>query len=417
MEKNSFAIILVLFFTLAGCALAGGETVVEPISLAIELSPTAEITTLPSVSAREATILLEGTQGGSETDIGIRLIQTRDGGYVLLGYSSSFGAGGEDMYLLRLDVDGELLWSQTYGGEGTDNGWDLLETDDGGFAILGFSDSFSAGDMDLYLVRTDANGEELCSETYGGPEDEFGWAMVASPDGGFALVGQTLSFGEGGNDGLLLKVDSEGREDWIGTYGGNDRDRLFSVTTADDGGYVMAGITRSSGAGSRDAYIVKTNSLGESEWELVIGDAQDDVAHAIEQTEDGDYIITGYTQNYGARVYDTLLIKVSAAGEQEWMSVFGGEADDRTISGAQSSDGGYILTGYTRSFGAISWDAHLVKTDAAGELLWSQIFGGNSDDGGYTAIQTQEGNYMLVGHSYSAGEGRGDLYYVLVEGP
>lgn len=358
-------VLLFIALSLSSCSPAAPEASPDPIPSSTTLPHTLESSASPAAPAIEANILFEGTQGGSQRDIGINLIQTSDGGYALLGYTSSFGASGEDIYLVRLDENGEQLWSQTYGGEGRDDGWDLVQTEDGGFMILGFSDSFSAGDFDLYLVRTDAAGEELWSETYGGPEDEFGWALAASEDGGFALAGQTLSYGNGGNDGFLVKVDSEGRELWTQTYGGDDRDRLFSITAAEDGGYVLAGITKSFGAGNRDAYIVKTNSLGESEWELVVGEAQDDVAHAINPT----------------------------------------------------GDGGYIITGYTQSYGAISWDVYLVKTDAAGELEWRQTYGGSAEDGGYTVMQTSEGNYMLVGHSYSAGEGRGDLYYLLVEVP
>lgn len=408
--------VFILLFIVTACSPSSADNSMQTKTISTEIHPAPTATARASEPPFKPRVIFEATAGGSQRDIGINLIQTSDGGFALLGYTSSFGEGSEDMYLVRLDAQGEELWSQTYGGEGDDNGWDLLEVADGGFVLLGFSDSFSAGDMDMYLVRTDSEGDELWSRTYGGGEDEYGWALARSDDGGYALAGQTLSFGAGGNDGLLVKVDSEGQEQWLQSYGGEDRDRLFAITAADDGGFVLAGITRSFGKGSRDAYMVKTDSLGAIDWELVIGETQDDVAHAISNTEDGGYIVTGYTQNYEASVYDGMLLKISADGKQEWMSVFGGEAEDRTISGQQSAEGGYIIAGYSYSFGLGNSDAYLVKLDSEGELEWQESYGGNAEDGGYTVIQTVDGNYLMVGHSYSQGEGRGDFYYVLVEG-
>jgi hypothetical protein len=354
------------------------------------------------------------TQGGSRRDRGINLLQTDDGGYAIVGYTSSGDAHHEDVYLVRLNPHGEVLWSKTYGGEGKDNGWDLLETEEGGFIIVGFTNSSSGGDMDIYLVRTDASGELLWERALGGPQDEYGWSMAPTIDGGYVLGGQSDSFGEGEEDGYLIKVNAQGEEIWSQTYGGPKEDRLFSVDQSADSGFVLTGTTRSFGAGERDLYLIKTSSSGELTWMQVLGEDRDDVGHAVRQTADYGYVVTGYTRSFGAASYDTWLIKTDESGNVEWENFFGGTGDDRTIYGEQTTDGGYILTGYTKSFEALSWDVFLVRADASGEIIWYQTFGGVDEDTGYTVRQTSDKGFILTGETYSFGEGGGDMYIIKV---
>jgi hypothetical protein len=354
------------------------------------------------------------THGGTRRDRGINLLQTDDGGYAIVGYTSSGDANQEDVYLVRLNPQGEVLWSRTYGGEGTDNGWDLLEAEGGGFIIVGFTNSFGAGRMDIYLFQTDADGELLWERTFGGPDDEFGWSLAPTSDGGYVLGGQSESFGNGEEDGYLIKVNAQGEEIWSQTYGGPQEDRLFSVDQSADSGFVLTGTTRSFGAGERDLYLIKTSGSGELAWMQVLGEGRDDVGHAVRQTADLGYIVTGYTRSFGAANYDTWLIKTDESGNTEWEKFFGGTGDDRTIYGEQTADGGYILTGYTQSFGARNWDVFLVRADSTGEIIWYQTFGGVSEDTGYTVRQTSDRGFILTGETYSFGEGGGDMYIIKV---
>jgi hypothetical protein len=354
------------------------------------------------------------SHGGTRRDRGINLLQTRDGGYAVVGYSNSGDAVGEDVLLVRLDRQGNVLWSKLYGGEGDDNGWDLLETDEGGFIVVGFTDSMGAGGMDIYLIRMDALGELIWERTYGGPQDEYGWSMTRTVDGGYVLGGQTESFGEGQEDGYLVKVDPKGDEIWSQTYGGGLEDRLFSVDQGADNGYVLAGTTRSFGKGERDLFLVKTDNAGMLSWMQVFGGKRDDVGHAVRQTADSGYIITGYTKSHGTANYDSWAVKTDIVGEIVWETFFGDFGDDRTIYGEQTWDGGYILTGYTRSFGEGNWDVFLVKLDAAGEVSWFKTFGGTHEDTGYTGHQTSDFGFVLTGETYSNGKGGGDMYIIKV---
>ena len=354
---------------------------------------------------------IEHSYGGESRDRGINLVQTRDGGFAAVGYSSSFGSGDEDIYLVRTDPDGKFLWSRTYGGAGDDNGWDLLETPEGGFLILGFTNSMGAGKMDLYLIQTDPQGELIWEMTYGGPEDDYGWALE-SEDDGYLLAGQTKSFGAGDIDGFLVKVNLAGEPIWRQTYGGTAEDRLYSIDQTISGGYVLAGTTRTDSLGERDAYLIKTDFQGELIWSSSFGEEQDDVFHAVRETSEGDLIACGYSKSFGAAGYDAWLMNIDSNGEPNWQRLFGGTLDDRLISGEQTVDGGYILAGYTRSFGASGWDVLLAKLDPDGELIWTELFGGRLDDTGYTVIQATAGDYLVTGETYSQGAGGGDLYLI-----
>lgn len=358
------------------------------------------------------------TFGGKRRDRGINLIQTNDDGYAIVGYTSSQGAGQEDLYLVRADPLGKVLWSNTYGGDGKDNGWALLETEDGGFLIAGFTNSFGAGEMDIYLVRTDAGGNLLWQRTFGGPKSEFGWAMAPTSDGGYVLAGQTNSFGAGAEDGYLVKVNAQGEELWSQTFGGPQEDRLFSIDQGAGSGFILTGTTRSFGAangGNRDLYLVKTDDSGEVAWTQVLGEDRDDVGHAVRQTGDGGYVVTGYSKSFGAKDYDIWLIKIDEAGVSQWQKFYGGPGDDRTIYGEQTDDGGYVLIGYTRSFDAVGWDLFLVKTDLSGEVTWHKTFGGPAEDTGYTVRQTSDSGFVLTGETYSFGEGGGDMYLIKLD--
>jgi hypothetical protein len=402
--KNYFYL-LVTFFLVVLSACSSSSPTAPPTSLSVP-PPT------PTEVVQEFTFIT--TQGGERRDRGINLLQTADGGYAIVGYTSSGDAIGEDVYLVRINSQGELLWSQTYGGEGEDNGWELLETEGGGFIVVGFTNSYGAGGMDIYLFETNSMGELLWERTIGGPQDEYGWSMAPTTDGGYVIGGQTESFGAGDKDGYLVRVNAQGEEIWNQTYGGPGEDRLFSVDQSADSGFVLTGTTRSFAAGERDLYLIKTDSFGEMTWMQVLGEEHDDVGHSVRQTADEGYIVVGYTRSFEAANYDTWLIKLDAAGDVDWEQFFGGTGDDRAIYGEQTADGGFIMTGYTKSYDAIGWDVFLVRADQSGEVLWYQTFGGRSEDTGYTVRQASDKGFILTGETYSFGAGGGDMYIIKV---
>jgi hypothetical protein len=374
-----------------------------------EPSPTAP-DPIPTLAPQGFSVSFESTYGGPAPDRGIHIHQTRDDGYAVTGYTENTADESEDLLLVRLDPNGEVLWSRTYGGAGTDNGWSVTETEDGGFAVAGFTDSQGAGGMDVWLLRTDSEGNLLWDRTFGGEWADYGWSIHATPDGGFIIAGQTDSFEALSTDAYLVRTDENGELLWSRFYGGPGIDRVFSVDLTEGGGYIVGGIT--DGAGGRDAYLFLTDETGEPLWERAFGGENADVGHTVEQTADGGFIVYGYTESFGAQREDVYLVKTDIDGEVEWERVFGESGDDRILTGAQTPDGGFVLVGFTQSETAGGLDVLIILTDPEGNLVWRETLGGEFNDRGYTIIATDAGDFALVGDTRSYGEGAGDVYII-----
>ena len=205
---------------------------------------------------------------------------------------------------------------------------------------------------------------------------------------------------------MLIKTDSNGNEEWNQTFGGNDYDLGYSVQQTIDGGYIITGSTWN---GSRDVWLIKTDSNGDEEWNQTFGGPDYDFGVSIQQTTDGGFIITGYTY-LGLR--NVWLIKTDPDGNEEWNQTFGGNDDDYGYSVQQTTDGGYIITGATSSFGNGETDVWLIKTDPDGNEEWNQTFGGNDDDYGYSVQQTTDGGYIITGATSSFGNGDRDVWLI-----
>ncbi len=253
--------------------------------------------------------------------------------------------------------------------------------------------------MDVYLIKTDAGGDTLWTRTYGGSDADGGYSVQQTSDGGYIIAGATYSFGAGDYDVYLIKTDASGDTLWERTYGGTDYDIGFSVQQTSDGGYIIAGATSPFSAGTQDVYLIKTDASGDTLWTRTYGGPGDDMGVSVQQTSDGGYIIAGTTNSFGAGEGDVYLIKTDASGDTLWTRTYGGTAYDAAFSVQQTSDGGYIITGQTFSFGAgfFQDDVYLIKTDASGDTLWTKTYGGKSSDSGSSVQQTSDGGYIIAG--------------------
>jgi hypothetical protein len=299
------------------------------------------------------------TYGGALDEISGEMCQTTDGGYALAGSTESFGAGGADFWLVKTGADGIAYWSKTYGGTDFDYAMSVVQTPDRGYALFGVTESFGAGGQDFWLVKTDVFGNMEWNKTYGGTGADYGTSVVQSSDGGYAMAGYTNSFGAGNNDYWLVKTDASGNMQWNKTYGGAGADNIYQLRQTSDGGYAMAGY--SSSFGGFRAYLVKTDGTGNMQWNMTYWSPS--MANCLTQTADGGFAVAGFTSTGGEDIY---VAKTDAAGNMEWNKTCGGTGADRAYSIIQTSDGGYILTGYTNSYGAGGNDFWLVKTDELG---------------------------------------------------
>ena len=227
--------------------------------------------TLLLVSLSNAQQRWERNYGGTNYDLGYSAQQTQDGGYIIAGSAASFGAGGGDVYLIKTNVYGDTLWTRTYGGTYYDGGFSVQQTSDGGYIVAGYTGSFGAGG-DVYLIKTNAFGDTLWTRTYGGTSYDLGNSGQQTSDGGYIIAGYTNSFGAGGYDVYLIKTNSQGDTLWTRTYGGTNVDVGESVRQTSDGGYVITGTTGSFGAGG-DFYLIKTNATGDTLWTRTCGGA------------------------------------------------------------------------------------------------------------------------------------------------
>jgi len=352
---------------------------------------------LSIIHCSHAQTTFQKTFGGGSSDYGKAVEQTTDGGYIVAGYTESFGAGSNDVYLIKTHANGDMMWTKTYGGAGTERAYAVEQTTDGGYIVAGWTISFGAGSQDVYLIKTDFNGDTLWIKTYGGASTEWAYAVEQTTDGGYIVAGYAGSFGAGSNDVYLIKTNANGDTLWTKTYGGANLDEAHAVQQTTDGGYIVAGTTNSFGSGGNDVYLIKTNANGNTLWTRTYGGMAQDVAYAVQQTTDGGYIVVGITGNFGAGSTDVYLIKTDSLGDTTWTKTYGGFNIDYGFAVQQTTDGGYIVAGYTYSFGAGSADFYIIKTDANGDTLWTRTYGGMEQDVAYAVRQTTDGRYIVAG--------------------
>ena len=341
--------------------------------------------------------------GGGGDDGGCSVEQTTDGGYIITGYTWSYGNGEEDIWLIKTDGQGNEEWNQTFGGSDGDFGHSVKHTTDGGYVVIGHTDSYGNGDKDIWLIKTDVQGNEEWNQTFGGSEDDEGLYIEQTMDGGYIITGY-LSNNENNYDVWLIKTDGQGNEEWNQTFGGNKSEQGNSVQQTTDGGYIITGITQSFGNGEDDVWLIKTDSQGNEEWNQTFGGSGNDGGSSVQQTTDGGYIINGYLSNNESG-FDVWLIKTDDQGNEEWNQTFGGGSGN---SVKQTNDGGYVVIGGTDS----EENVWLIKTDPQGNEEWNQTYGGSEDDHGISVQQTTDGGYIITGSTRSYNRGRYDVYLI-----
>ena len=355
-----------------------------------------------------------GALGGPGSDVASQARPTSDGGIITAGFTTSSGAGGEDLWVVKLDAAGAVLWSRAYGGPADERAYVILETPDG-YIVLGWTESFGAGGRDAWILKLDSGGVVQWQRTYGGQGFDQGDDIRATPDGGYIAACFTQSFGSGQEDFWLLKLDASGTIQWQRVLGGTGSDLVEHVETTSDGGYLVTGFTQSFGAGRNDAWVLKLSAAGGVVWQKKLGGAGDDFPEYLEKTSDGGFVIAGASDSSGAGGYDILVLKFDSSGALQWQRTYGGSGTDYAEAIRQTSDGGYVVGGHTDSFGAGGTDVWVIRLDPSGGLVWQRTYGGPREDLAYSLQLLPSGDGMIVaGATLSFGSGLDDLFLLRI---
>jgi uncharacterized delta-60 repeat protein len=367
-----------------------------------------------SVCVPSSFICWDKTYGGSSRDRASSIQQTTDGGYVVAGYTSSKGAGDYDFWVIKLKANGDIIWDKTYGGSSHDEAYSIQQTTDGGYVVAGETSSKGAGEADFWVIKLDPNGDIIWDKTYGGSSHDQAGSIQQTTDGGYVVAGETFSKGAGEADFWVIKLDPNGDIIWDKTYGGSSRDRASSIQQTTDGGYVVAG------AGNSDFWVIKLDPNGDIIWDKTYGGSSRDVALSIQQTTDGGYVVAGYIEskvlgksNFWVIKFDFWVIKLDPNGEIIWDN--GGSSGDWASSIQQTTDGGYVVAGDTYSKGAGGDDFWVIKLDPNGDIIWDKTYGGSSDDWASSIQQTTDGGYVVAGYTSSKGAGVADFWVIKLD--
>jgi hypothetical protein len=346
-----------------------------------------------TVFAQAPDILWTKTFGGDDYGHGNSVLQTEDDGFLIAGLKDFIPGqlNTGDVWLIRTDSNGDTLWTKTYGDtSGWDEGYSIQQTSDGGFIIAGKTSSYGAGLSDAYLIRVDDNGDTLWTKTYGGESDEYATCVQQTSDGGFILVGHTYSYGFGSSDVWLIRTDENGDTLWTKTFGTPGVDFGNSVQQTSDGGFIATGRIMSFISGAPDLYLIRINSNGDTLWTKSYNGPYFsyslDEGKDVQQMPDGGFFILGRTDGPVNTTNSSLwLIRTDSNGDTLWTKTYEYMAGN---SMQLTTDGGFIITG----------DTSLIRINDEADTLWTKALG-ISDDFAYSVQQTSDGGFIVAGRT------------------
>jgi hypothetical protein len=349
------------------------------------------------------------TYGEVDSERAQSIWHTSDRGYITTGGSTSFGG----LWAVKLHPDGTVDWEKTYSESGSWGERIIQQTSDGGYIVAGGISSTITG-IDARILKLNSDGSIEWQKSYGGPsdDDDILLSIQQTSDGGYiaaGYTGETLTFPfiQMIYDMWALKLDSSGTIDWQYKYHLNDEDYAHSIQQTSDGGYIMAGETR--GVGGSDVLVVKLNPDGAIEWQKSYGGSADEIAQSIVQTSSG-YIFAGGTRSFGVSGSDIWIVNIDTAGAIEWEKTYGSADDEWAQSVCASTEGGFAVAGYTKSFGEGKGDIWILKLNSDGSVSWQKAYGGTEPDYSYCIRQTTDQGYAVAGTSYTFGAGLSDFW-------
>jgi len=365
-------------------------------------------------TASEGDSLWSRTYGGRLFEHAYTIIPSAENEFIMGGSTTSYGSVGRDAWLVYVKENGDSLWSRKYGGNGHEHINAIVPSGDGGFMAAGYTTSFGAGGLDMYLLKFDAAGERIWHRTYGGDNDDEALALAPDGKGGFLLAGYSESFGNGFPDVWLLQVDSAGDSLWSLTYGNIGVDYAAAILHQGGGAFRVAG-TSVMETGAATALVLDVNA-GENAvtahtYQAGSGNL---MATCLLPAPDGGYLLGGYA-GLPFTPADAYLARMDGKGQLLWSHTYGGPDEEIFSTMAATGDGGYLLAGFTQAPGPSNLDMYLVRVNARGEFLWQNSYGGSRDDRAYCLIPDGDGHYFLAGHTGSYGSGWADFWLVCLD--
>jgi len=352
--------------------------------------------------------------GGIEADMANSIIQTEDGGYALAGYTWSKGAGRQDFWVIKLYEDGSIEWDRTFGGSEADVIYSIIQTKDQGYAVAGKTKSIASGEK-AWVIKLNTRGNKVWDNTFAKRTDDEIFSIIQTQDGGYAVCGYTGDKEWGEVDSWIIKLDETLNIEWDKIFGGIGWDEANSMLQAEDGSFIVFGFVQSKDKEREDGWVAKLDENGEMVWNKAFGGSQNDEIFSGIKTTDEGYAVCGFTESKGAGGYDAWVAKLDENGEMVWDKAFGGIEAEVANSIIQTRDGGYALAGYTWSKGAGRYDAWMIKLDENGEMTWDKTFGGSDEDVVRCIIQAEDGGYVLAGYTESKGAGRYDTWVIKLD--
>ena len=366
--------------------------------------------TTPFVNASPATTWQQ-TYGGSAADRAYSTVNTTDGGYALIGTTNSFGSGLINTWLVKTNSEGKIQWNQTYSGEGQSIAEYIIQTNDEGYAFAGYTyslDQSKSGQLYTWIAKTNYAGALEWNQTYNQIESAIAYSLIQTSDHGYALVG-AYNTPTGRVEGWVSKTDSIGNVQWNKTYGVSGYDQLNTIIQESDGTFVLAGSNSPSSSGPSSLWLIRTDSSGNVQWNQTYKVSDNDVLSNMVKTADGGYALIGWSTTGSSNV-DYLLVKANSAGDEQWSKTYAGQNVSQALAGIQTSDQGFALAGVTNSSNPAFAKAWLVKTDSSGNPIWNQTYGGSSQNAATSIMQASDGGYVLGGFTNSFGAGDEDFW-------
>jgi hypothetical protein len=354
--------------------------------------------------------------GDTLNDGAFSVIETHDGYYVTAGQMQVYNPDSAkiflDIYVLKLDAAGDTIWARRYGRDRIDGSRSVIEASDGNYVVTGYTDSGSPGDYDIYVIKIDPDGDLVWEHTIGGSRgDEESFCVREAPDGSYRIVGTTDQYDS--KDVLLAGIASDGTWIWEYPYNIPGHQTAHELAFTPEGYLIIVG---SYSGATVDVYVMKTESGGDTLWTRTYNFGPLDYGMSVKPVSYHSYIVAGYSQAVIAPFYNAFLLHLQTDGDVNWSRFYGGAGHDNGYCVQVMADGGFLLTGETKSFGAGGSDVWLVRTDAAGDTLWTKTYGGINNDTGQEVEATSDGGFIIGGSTNSFGNGLIDLYLVKTEG-